>query len=228
MENLSPSSFGLSHNTIDPWLISHSSTGWEVQDRASADLESSLEMAKRSLFPHRMEGTGGSSRVPFITTLEVKVAQLCPWLFATPWAIQSVEFSRPEYWSGWPFPSPGNLPNPGIELRSPMLQEDSLPAEPLGKPKNTGVGSLLQKIFPTQASNWGLLHCSWILYLLSLHGSWRTLIPWRNLHPNDLSNSQRYLLQIPSPWELELKYLNSEVTQEHKRSVYDNHQTEQI
>ena len=45
--------------------------------------------------------------------------------------------------------------------RSPTLQVDSLPAELQGKPKNTGVGSLslLQKIFPTQKSNWGLLHC---------------------------------------------------------------------
>ena len=43
-------------------------------------------------------------------------------------------FSRPEHWSGWPFPSPGDLPNPGIEPRSPALQADSLPAEPQGKP----------------------------------------------------------------------------------------------
>ena len=51
----------------------------------------------------------------------------------------------------------GNLPNPETELMSPALQVDSLPAEPLGKPKNTGVGSLslLQQIFPTQESNWG-------------------------------------------------------------------------
>ena len=44
---------------------------------------------------------------------------------ATPWAVQSMEFSRPEYWSGEPFPSPGDLPNPGIEPRSPVLQADS-------------------------------------------------------------------------------------------------------
>ena len=61
---------------------------------------------------------------------------------ATPWTTQSVEFSRPERWRGQPFPSPGDLPNPGIEPRSPALQEASLPAEPQGKPKNTGVGSL--------------------------------------------------------------------------------------
>ena len=70
-------------------------------------------------------------------------------LFATPWTIQSMEFSRPEYWSGSPFPSPGYLPNPAIEPRSPALQAYSLPAEPQGKPKNSGVGSQspLQRIF---------------------------------------------------------------------------------
>ena len=43
-----------------------------------------------------------------------------------------------EYWSGLPFPSPGDLPNPGIKPRSPALEVDSLPAEPQGKPKNPG------------------------------------------------------------------------------------------
>ena len=87
--------------------------------------------------------------------------------------IQSMEFSRLKYWSGQPFPSPGDLPNLGIEPRSPTLQVDSLPAEPQGKPKNTGVGSLsfLQWIFLTQESNWGLLHCRWILYQLSYKGA---------------------------------------------------------
>ena len=60
-------------------------------------------------------------------------------LFATPWTVayqapQSMEFSRQEYWSGVPFPSPGDLPNPGIELGSPALQADFLPSEPPGKP----------------------------------------------------------------------------------------------
>ena len=54
---------------------------------------------------------------------------------ATPWTMQSMEFSRPEYWSGEPFPSLGDLPNPGIEARSPALQADSLPAESKGKPE---------------------------------------------------------------------------------------------
>ena len=63
-------------------------------------------------------------------------------LFATPWTIAhqaplSMEFSRQEYWSGLPFPSPGDLPDPGIKPASPMslaLQADSFPAEPLGSP----------------------------------------------------------------------------------------------
>ena len=55
-------------------------------------------------------------------------------LFATPWTLQSMEFSRPGYWSGLHFPSPRDLPNPGFEPNSPALQADSLPAESLGKP----------------------------------------------------------------------------------------------
>ena len=71
------------------------------------------------------------------------------------------------------FPSAGVLPNPVIEPRSPALQVGSLPAEPQGKPKNTGVGSLslLQGIFLTQEWNRGLLHFRWILYQLSYQGS---------------------------------------------------------
>ena len=62
-----------------------------------------------------------------------------------------------------------------MEPRSPALQADSLPAEPQGKPKNTGTGSLslLQGIFPTQEWIRGLLHCRQILYQLSYEGS-----PW--------------------------------------------------
>ena len=46
-----------------------------------------------------------------------------------------MEFSRQEYWSGWPFPPPGDLPDPGIEPRSPASQADSVPSELPGKPK---------------------------------------------------------------------------------------------
>ena len=60
-----------------------------------------------------------------------------------------------------------------FQPRSPTLQADSLPAEPPGKPKNSGVGSpsLCQRIFPTQEPNWSLLHCRQILYQLSSQGS---------------------------------------------------------
>ena len=94
-------------------------------------------------------------------------------LFVTPWAVQSMEFSRPEYWSGLPCLPPGDPPNLGIKPRSPTLQADSLPSEPPGTPKNTGLGSLalLQGIFPTQESNQGLLHFRQIIYQLSYQGS---------------------------------------------------------
>ena len=71
------------------------------------------------------------------------------------------------------FPSLGDLLNPGIKPRSSALQADSLPAEPPGKPKNTGVGSLslLQGDLPDQESNQGLLHCWQILYQLSYEES---------------------------------------------------------
>ena len=60
-------------------------------------------------------------------------------LFAIPWTVvyqasQSVGFSGQVSWSGLPFPSPGDLPDPGIELSSPALQADALPSEPPGKP----------------------------------------------------------------------------------------------
>ena len=89
------------------------------------------------------------------------------------WLLCPLGFSRQDYWSGLPCPPPGDLPNPGIKPRFPTLLVDSLPSEPPGKPKNTGVGSLslLQGIFPIQESNWGLLHCRWILYQLNHKGS---------------------------------------------------------
>ena len=96
-------------------------------------------------------------------------------LFATPWtvayqALPSMGFSRQEYWSGLPFRSPEDLPDPGTQPRSPAWQADTLQSEPPGKSienlygllcpwdfpgKNTGVGCyfLLQGIFLTQGSN---------------------------------------------------------------------------
>ena len=63
--------------------------------------------------------------------------------FAILWTVAyqappSMGFSRQEYWSGVPFPSPGDLPDPGVKPRSPELQTDALPSEPPGKPIHTG------------------------------------------------------------------------------------------
>ena len=108
----------------------------------------------------------------YLVKVKVKVAQWCPTLCdPMDYTIHGILQARILKWVT--IPSPGDLPNPGIKPRSPALQADSLPAEPQGKPKNTGVGSLslLQGIFPTQESNQPLLHCRWILYQLSYQGS---------------------------------------------------------
>ena len=80
------------------------------------------------------------------------VAKSCLTL-ATRWTeepgkLQFMGFSRPEYWSGLPFPSPGDLPNPGIEPRSPALQADSSPTELQGKPDFSLTSSSTQIHFP--------------------------------------------------------------------------------
>ena len=96
-------------------------------------------------------------------TKKVKIAQLCLTLCSpikshSPWNSlgQNTGVGSPPHVQGI---------FPGIKPRSPALQADSSPTEPQGKPKNTGVHSLslLQWIFPTQESNWGLLHYRWIL-----------------------------------------------------------------
>ena len=72
--------------------------------------------------------------------MKVKVKSLSRvQLFAIPWTVAyqaplSMGFSRQEYWSGLPFPSPGEIPNPGIEPRFPALQANSLPTKPPGRP----------------------------------------------------------------------------------------------
>ena len=78
-------------------------------------------------------------------------------LFATLWTVAhqappSMGFSRQEYWSGLPFPSPGDLPHPGIEPGSPALQADALPSETPGKPKWGDYPILVRQ---TQSSHMG-------------------------------------------------------------------------
>ena len=118
---------------------------------------------------HLYMTAGKTKSLTFVSKVKwkkVKVAQLRLTL-CNP--IRSMEFLRLEYWSRYSFLSPRDLPNPGIKPKSCSLKADSLPKDSSEKPKNTWVGSLslLHRIFPTQGSNWGILHCRWILYQLS-------------------------------------------------------------
>ena len=83
-------------------------------------------------------------------------------LFVTTWTVAyqaplSMGFSRQEYWSGLPFPSPGVLYNSGIEPRSPTLQADALSSKPPGKPQN-GYRNCLKGIVKNSSSLWDLCH----------------------------------------------------------------------
>ena len=91
-------------------------------------------------------------------------------LFATPWTVAhqtplSMGFSRQEYWSGLPFPSPGDLPNPGIKPRSPTLQVDASTSEPPGKqpysrpPPTHANPRLCWKLLETHRQVWVSLLC---------------------------------------------------------------------
>ena len=94
-------------------------------------------LSKAQLCVTQHQGPLGASHT--FTAKGTKVKSIsCVRLFATPWTVAyhappSVGFSRQEYWSGLPFPSPGDLPNPGIKPGSPALQADALPSEPPGK-----------------------------------------------------------------------------------------------
>ena len=94
-----------------------------------------------------------TDRLDFIKIKKCKVKLLnYVQLFVTPWTITyqaplTMGFSWQEYWSGLPFPSPRDPPNPGIKLRSSVLQADALPSEPPGKPKikNTSLQKALSR-----------------------------------------------------------------------------------
>ena len=88
-------------------------------------------------------------------------------LFLTPWTVaprapQSMEFSRQEYWSGLPFPSPADLSDPGIESGSPALQADSLPSEPPGTP----LSSPTLHLFPAPSLFHGIPELACLCFIL--------------------------------------------------------------
>ena len=95
-------------------------------------------------------------------------------LFATPWTVTyqappSMGFSRQEYWSGLPFPSPGHLPDPGIEPGSPTLQANALTSEPPGKP----IIETCILSYVTQITSPGSMHetgCSGLVHWDDLEG----------------------------------------------------------
>ena len=112
--------------------------------------------------------------------MKVKVTQSCPTLCdPTDYTVHGISQARILESVASPFSRVSSQPRG----KTQVSQADSLPAEPPGKLKNTGVGSLslFQRIFPSQESNWGLLHCRQILYQLSYKGNPCFLIITLNL-----------------------------------------------
>ena len=125
--------------------------------------------------------------------MKVLVTQPCPILF-DPWTVAhqgplSMEFSRQEYWSGYPFPSPGDLPDPGIKPKSRALPADSLSSEPSGKHFFTITG--LQHF----QCCWKVQATSQLSSVQLLSHVWLFATPWITAHQASLSitNSQSSL-----------------------------------
>ena len=96
------------------------------------------------LVSYQWSHSSSVSQVRWKVKVKVKSSFSRIQLFATPWTVAyqappSMEFSRQEYWSGLPFLSPGDLPNPGFEPRSPALQADTLLSKPPRKPSKVVV-----------------------------------------------------------------------------------------
>ena len=145
---------------IVSWLVGEFFTIWATRDALSTP---------RTL-NNRHAGITDEAKKDAVS--EVKVTQSCPIpCDSMDCTVQGILQTRILKWVA--FPSSEDLPNPGIEPRSPALQMDSLPAEPPGKPKNTGVGSLslLQRIFPTQELNRVSCVAGRFFYQLSHQGS---------------------------------------------------------
>ena len=141
----------------------------------------------------------------------VKVAQSCSTVCnPMDYTVLGILQARILEWVAFPFSGGSSKPKDRTQIS--RIVANSLAAEPQGKPKKTGVGSLslLQGVFPTQESNWGLLHCRRIIYQLSYEKpKWKSLPLWREGLETLLSNSssctRRFLfsawkvIRSPSP-----------------------------
>ena len=129
----------------------------------------------------------------------------CVGLFATLWTVAyqappSMGFSRQEYWSGFPFPSPGDLPDPRIDPRSPALQADALPSEPPGKPDRDG---FMLKIYILMKK---VLIFKWWKNYTSHTALWKCIcIMWVKWSCSVVSDSvwpqRRLPTRLPHPWD---------------------------
>ena len=129
----------------------------------------------------------------------------CVWPFVTPWTVTHqaplpMGFSRQEFWGGLPCPSPGDLPNPGNEHRSPALQADSLPFEPPGKPSNSKRGLNQNQRLAKGCHRWpfSVVH-SRVRHLTLV---WRCVFTLGSLFLEILLSGPTWTPQYPFPWGL--------------------------
>ena len=129
-------------------------------------------------------------------------------LFATPWTVAyqtppSIGFSRQEYWSGLPFPSLGDLLNPGTEPRSPTLQADSLPSEPPGTGSIPGSGrSTREGIgYPLQYSCASLV-AQLVKNLPTMSETWVASLGWEDPLEKELATHSS-ILAWRMPWTIQ-------------------------
>ena len=142
----------------------------------------------------------------------------CVRLFATPWTVAyqappSMRFSRQECWSRLPFPSPGDLPDPGIEPGSPTLRADSLPSEPNKRCSKAHSGHLLQSVWGTGSdfielggSSDGRVCLQW---WRPRFDPWVGKIPWRR-NGNPLQHSCLENPMDGGTWQLQSMGLQSQ------------------
>ena len=145
-------------------VVSDSATPGTAACQASLSITNSWTYSNSCPSRWWCHPTISSSFIPFSGGLVTKsrLTLVTPWTIACP-APLSTGFSRQEYWIGLPFPSPGVLPDPGIEPGSPALQTDSLPTELWGKPLSGGKGcQMWQRSWRRRHSGWVISESPWV------------------------------------------------------------------